>query len=108
MSSARSQLLQTNGLAERTIAVIEECLRSGVNYQQDNWVELANSVMLTLNSAPKAKLLQKSPLYYTYYTYERGVQPLLPIDCVAALQSAGIRDQDLAPVQVLDRVFFFA
>ena len=99
MSSARSQ--QTNGLAERTIAVIEECLRSGVNYQQDNWVELGNSVMLTLNSAPKVKLLNKSPLYY-----ERGVQPLLPIDCVAALQSAGIRDQDLAPVQVLDRVQF--
>ena len=99
LSSARSQ--QTNGLAERTIAVIEECLRSGVNYQQDNWVELGNSVMLTLNSAPKIKLLNKSPLYF-----ERGVQPLLPIDCVAALQSAGIRDQDLAPVQVLDRVQF--
>eukprot|EP01050_Picozoa_sp_SAG11_P012400 SAG11_NODE_1375_length_5086_cov_98.730499_2_plen_267_part_00 len=57
--------------------------------------------MLTLNSAPKVKLLQKSPLYF-----ERGVQPLLPIDCVAALQSAGIRDQDLAPVQVLGRVQF--
>ena len=64
-------------------------------------LELGNSVMLTLNSAPKVKLLNKSPLYY-----ERGVQPLLPIDCVAALQSAGIRDQDLAPVQVLDRVQF--
>ena len=73
-----------NGLAERTIAVIEDCLHSGVNYQQDNWVELGKSVMLTLNSAPKVKLLQKSPLYF-----ERGVQPLLPIDCVAALQSVG-------------------
>ena len=59
---------QTNGLAERTIAVVEECLRSGVNYAQDNWVELASSVMITLNSAPKAKLLGKSSLYY-----ERGV-----------------------------------
>ena len=47
---------QTNGLAERTIAVVEECLRSRVNYAQDNWVELANSVMITLNSAPRAKL----------------------------------------------------
>jgi hypothetical protein len=99
MSSARSQ--QTNGLAERTIAVIEECLRCGVNYKQDNWVELANSVVITLNSSPKAKLLGKSPLYY-----ERGVQPLLPIDTVAALQSAGIREEDLAPVQVLERVNF--
>eukprot|EP01050_Picozoa_sp_SAG11_P009392 SAG11_NODE_878_length_6760_cov_22.303558_1_plen_221_part_10 len=88
MSSARSQ--QTNGLAERTIAVKEECLRCGVNYKQDNWVELANSVVITLNSSPKQKLLGKSPLYY-----ERGVQPLLPIDTVAALQSAGIREEDL-------------
>ena len=38
--------------------------------------------------------------------YERGVQPLLPIDTVAALQSAGIREEDLAPVQVLERVNF--
>eukprot|EP01050_Picozoa_sp_SAG11_P005312 SAG11_NODE_368_length_10082_cov_299.189622_6_plen_215_part_00 len=78
-----------------------------MNYQQDNWVELGNSVMLTLNSAPKVKLLQKSPLYaLSTATTPRSIQPLLPIDCVAALQSAGIRDQDLAPVQVLDRVQF--
>eukprot|EP01050_Picozoa_sp_SAG11_P058922 SAG11_NODE_37892_length_254_cov_6.522581_1_plen_53_part_10 len=32
-----------------------------------NWVELANGVVITLNSSPKAKLLGKSPLYY-----ERG------------------------------------
>eukprot|EP01047_Picozoa_sp_COSAG01_P115147 COSAG01_NODE_43797_length_426_cov_0.642202_1_plen_89_part_10 len=89
MSSARAQ--QTNGLAERTIAVVEECLRSRVNYAQDNWVELANSVMITLNSAPKAKLLGKSSVYY-----ERGVQPLLPIDTVLALQSPSIREIDMA------------
>eukprot|EP01050_Picozoa_sp_SAG11_P005889 SAG11_NODE_432_length_9520_cov_102.527863_11_plen_310_part_00 len=99
MSSARAQ--QTNGLAERTIAVVEECLRSRVNYAQDNWVELANSVMITLNSAPKAKLLGKSSLYY-----ERGVQPLLPIDTVLALQSPSIREIDMAPVEVLERVKF--
>ena len=38
ISSARSQ--QTNGKAERKIAALEEVLRNGVNYRQDNWAEL--------------------------------------------------------------------
>ena len=33
LSSARSQ--QTNGLAERTIATVEECLRNSITYKQD-------------------------------------------------------------------------
>ena len=36
LSSARSQ--QTNGLAERTIATVEECLRNSITYKQDNWI----------------------------------------------------------------------
>ena len=99
MSSARSQ--QTNGLAERTIAVIEEVLRSCVNYKQDNWTQLIGGVLLTMNSAPRLKLLNKSSLYY-----ERGCQPLLPIDTVETLQTAGIRDKDMAPVEVLERIKF--
>ena len=100
MSSARSQ--QTNGLAERTICVIEECLRSCINYKQDNWCELRSSIVLTLiNQAPKTKLMNKSPMYY-----ERGVNPLLPIDTVIALQSPGMRTQETAPTEVLERVQF--
>eukprot|EP01050_Picozoa_sp_SAG11_P005556 SAG11_NODE_396_length_9806_cov_37.601855_11_plen_159_part_01 len=99
MSSARSQ--QTNGLAERTICVVEECLRSCVNYMQDNWCEVMNSIVLTLNQAPKVKLMNKSALYY-----ERGCSPLLPIDTVVALQSPGIRVQETAPTEVLERVKF--
>ena len=38
--------------------------------------------------------------------YERGVQPLLPIDTVLALQSPGIREIDMAPVEVLERIKF--
>ena len=101
MSSARSQ--QTNGLAERTIAVIEEVLRSCVNYKQDNWTRLIGGVLLTMNSAPRLKLLNKSSLYY-----ERGCQPLLPIDTVETLQTAGIREKDMAPIAVLARYPFRA
>jgi hypothetical protein len=38
LSSARSQ--QTNGLAERTIATVEECLRNSITYKQDNVLHL--------------------------------------------------------------------
>ena len=38
LSSARSQ--QTNGKVERKIASLEEVLRNGVNYRQDNWAEI--------------------------------------------------------------------
>ena len=38
--------------------------------------------------------------------YERGCQPLLPINIVHTLQSAGIRGKDLAQVRVRKRVIF--
>jgi transposase InsO family protein len=79
MSSARSQ--QTNGLAERTICVIEECLRSCINYKQDNWCELRSSIVLTLNQAPKTKLMNKSPMYYEHS------------DCIAITRHAYTRNR---------------
>ena len=39
---ARSQ--HSNGLAERTVAVVEEILRTRVNYRQDDWEESIDSI----------------------------------------------------------------
>ena len=69
LSSARSQ--QTNGKAERKIAALEEVLRNGVNYRQDNWAKLLPYALFALNQAPNPALDHKSSLYY-----ERGFQPI--------------------------------
>ena len=66
LSSARSQ--QTNGKAERKIAALEEVLRNGVNYRQDNWAEVLQYALFSLNQAPNPALDNKSSLYY-----ERGL-----------------------------------
>ena len=77
LSSARSQ--QTNGKAERKIAAIEEVLRNGVNYRQDNWTEILPYALFALNQAPSAALDNKSSLYY-----ERGFNPITPVDIVTS------------------------
>jgi hypothetical protein len=73
MSSSRSQ--QTNGSAERAIAVFEEALMCFLNYKQDNWVAVLPHLTLAINAAPSAALKDKSPLYV-----EMGQEPLMPID----------------------------
>ena len=44
LSSARSQ--QTNGLAERTIATVEECLRNSITYKQDIFCPIGQKIFL--------------------------------------------------------------
>ena len=67
-------------VAERVIAVVEEILRTGVNYKQNNWVELLPTVEFAINnSASSAHGL--TPFYV-----EEGRHPLLPAD-VGAMQA---------------------
>ena len=64
LSSARSQ--QTNGKAERKIGTLEEVLRNGVNYRQDNWAEVL--VLVSFSTFLKNKFYvlyeRTSRLYY--------------------------------------------
>ena len=97
LSSARSQ--QTNGKVERKIAALEEVLRNGVNYRQDNWTEILQYALFALNQAPNPALDNKSSLYY-----ERGFQPLTPVDMIASLPT---RDHvDKCPTSVMERLKF--
>ena len=73
MSSSRSQ--QTNGSAERSIAVIEEALMCFLNYKQDNWVAVLPHLQFAINQAPSAALKDKSPMFV-----EMGQDPVMPID----------------------------
>ena len=97
LSTARSQA--TNGKAERKIAVIEEVMRMNVNYRQDNWLEALPFALFALNSAPVEALLGRSAIFY-----ERGVQPLVPIDLAKSLSTPGKRRHDEAPTTVLERL----
>ena len=99
LSSARSQ--QTNGKAERKIAAIEEVLRNGVNYRQDNWTEILPYALFALNQAPSAALDNKSSLYY-----ERGFNPITPVDIVTSLNMRG--KQDSCPSRVDERVKYLS
>eukprot|EP01052_Picozoa_sp_SAG31_P020175 SAG31_NODE_1506_length_8076_cov_13.880657_1_plen_241_part_10 len=93
LSSARSQ--QTNGLVERKNAVLEEVLRNGVNYNQDNWCELLAHATFAINHAPNLSLDGKSSLYF-----ERGFNPITPIDVIGNLP---VKIKDDCPTGVLAR-----
>ena len=86
LSSARSQ--QTNGKAERMIAVLEEVLRNGINYKQDNWAELLDYALLAVNDTPNPNLQGRSPLFY-----ERGFDPVKPIDLISSLNIKGRKEK---------------
>ena len=73
IASARSQ--QTNGLAERTIATVEEILRTRIDLRQLTWPSLLPELKFALNNRPIDLLDGKSSIFA-----ERGVKPLLPID----------------------------
>jgi len=77
-SSSRSQ--QTNGLVERQNAVLEEVLRNGVNYKQDNWTEILPHAVFAINRSQRPQLNGNSALYF-----ERGFNPLTPIDLIQSV-----------------------
>ena len=71
MSSARHQ--NTNGTAERSIAYVEELLRMGINYEQNNWSQLCPRIQHSINTS-------KSSMGYSPYFVERGRHPLTALD----------------------------
>jgi len=77
LSSARQQ--QTDGQAERVINVVEEILRTGVNYEQNNWVELLASVEFSINNSVAAAH------GLTPFFVEEARHPFMPLD-VGALR----------------------
>jgi len=95
LTSARSQ--QGNGKAERKIASLEEVLRNGINYRQDNWTEIIDYAMFALNDTPDPKLHGRSPLYF-----ERGFNPIKPIDLIDTFKIKG--SKDTCPSEVLERI----
>jgi hypothetical protein len=70
-------------LAERMVAVIEEILRTRVNYKQDDWCSLIPYLLFVLNNQEKAALLGKTPMQV-----ELGIRPLTPMDLVSAVTTA--------------------
>ena len=72
LSSARSQ--QTDGQTERAITVVEEILRTCVNYKQDNWVDMMTAVEFSINNSVAAST-GMAPLFV-----ETGRHALVPID----------------------------
>ena len=71
MSSARHQ--NTNGTAERSIAYVEELLRMGINYEQNNWSQLCPRIQHSINTS-------KSSMGYSPYFIERGRHPMTALD----------------------------
>ena len=71
LSSARSQ--QTNGLAEWTIATVEECLWNSITCK--HCAALISPFFFALNTVPLDILAGKSSILV-----EKGYQPRLPLD----------------------------
>ena len=65
------------------VAVIEEILRTRVNYKQDDWCSLIPYLLFVLNNQEKAALLGKTPMQV-----ELGIRPLTPMDLVSAVTTA--------------------
>jgi len=65
----------TNGLAERYVAVVEEILRTRINYEQDDWEELIPHLIFALNNQIKESLTGMTP-----WEAEYGITPMTPVD----------------------------
>jgi hypothetical protein len=91
LSSARSQ--STDGQTERMIAVVEEILRTAINYSQDNWVEQLPAVEFAINNS-ESSATGMAPLFL-----ETGRHGLLPIDvCNAGIMNTSECHELAAPV----------
>ena len=91
IASARSQ--QTNGLAERTIATVEEVLRTRIDLRQQTWPALLPELVFSLNNQPLELFNGKSSLFC-----EKGVRPLVPVDLMEQLQRADRKNAVVQPV----------
>ena len=81
LSSARTQ--STNGLAERYVALVEEILRTCVNYKQTDWEEMIPHIEFVVNNQNKDTLTGLAPT-----KVELGIVPVLPADhvCMAVFK----------------------
>jgi len=96
MSSARSQ--STDGQTERMIAVVEEILRTAINYAQDNWVEQLPAVEFAINNS-ESSATGMAPLFL-----ETGRHGLMPIDvCNTNIMNTLSVTDLLAPVTTRKR-----
>ena len=74
-STARSQ--STDGKAERYIAVVEEILRTRINYKQTDWEVLLSAIMF-INNQQKCSLLNQTPI-----EIEMNITPIVPADLIS-------------------------
>jgi|EP01047_Picozoa_sp_COSAG01_P013976 hypothetical protein len=81
LSSARTQ--STNGLAERYVAVVEEILRTCVNYKQTDWEEMTPHIEFVVNNQTKDTLTGFAPT-----KVELGTVPVLPTDLISDVMRA--------------------
>ena len=81
LSSARTQ--STNGLAERYVAVVEEILRTCVNYDQTDWEEMIPHIEFVINTQNKETLTGLPPT-----KVELGIVPVLPADLISNVSRA--------------------
>jgi hypothetical protein len=96
LSSARSQ--STDGQTERMIAVVEEILRTAINYAQDNWVEQLPAVEFSINNSVSSAT-GMAPLFL-----ETGRHGLMPIDvCNTNIMNTLSVTDLLAPVTTRKR-----
>lgn len=76
---------QTDGQTERLNQVIEQYLRSYVNFEQDNWVDLLPTAQMAYN-ASKTNTTEVSPFFANY-----GYEPELRQGPLAEVPRAAIR-----------------
>ena len=72
MSTSRHQ--NTDGQSENAIRIVEEVLRSRLNYRQDNWASELASLEFALNN------IVATPLGMTPFVCETGREPMIPLD----------------------------
>ena len=80
-STARTQ--STDGQAERYVAVVEEILRTCVNYNQDDWEVRLSAIMFVINNQEKCSLLNKTPIQI-----EMNINPIIPADLITDITTA--------------------
>ena len=80
-STARSQ--STDGQAERYVAVVEEILRTRINYSQDDWEDRLCATEFVINNQDKCSLLGKTPIQI-----EMDITPIVPSDLITDITTA--------------------
>ena len=68
---------------------------------EDNWTEVLDYALLALNDAPDPQLGGRSSLYY-----ERGFNPIKPIDMISTLKIKG--STDTCPTSVKERLKYIS